>query len=50
MYIIICFPVRDVVNFEINLSFLNKPLCFITEKSEKKFKYLQNEKRFLGEI
>ena len=23
---IICFPVYDVINFEINLSFLNKPL------------------------
>ena len=40
--VIICFPVSDVIYFEINLS--------LTKKSEQKFKYLQNEKSFLGEI
>ena len=33
MYIvIICFPVRDVINFEINLGFLNKPFFYMTKK------------------
>ena len=32
MYIvIICFPVRDVINFEINLGFLNKPFFYMTK-------------------
>ena len=34
----------------INLNFLIKPFCYMTKKSRQKFKYLENEKRFWGEI
>ena len=27
-----------------------KPLCYMTKKSKQKFKYLENEKSFWGEI
>ena len=47
---IICFPGCDVINFEINLTFLIKLFFYITKKSRHKFKYLQNEKSFSGEI
>ena len=47
---IIYFPVCDVMNFKINPGFLIKPFSYMTEKSEQEFKYLQNEKSFLGEI
>ena len=30
--VIICFPVCDVVNFDINLNFLSKPFSYITTK------------------
>ena len=36
--VITCFPACDVINFELNLSFLNK--------SEQKFEYLKNETIF----
>ena len=50
MYIVIIyFPVCDAISFEIKLSFLIKPFFFMTTKSGQKFKYLQNEKSFLGE-
>ena len=42
----ICRPVYDAINFEINLSFLIKPFFYITQKSSQKFKYLTNEKSF----
>ena len=43
MYIVlIYFRVCDVINFQINLSFLNK----ITKKSRQKYKYLKNKKSF----
>ena len=29
--VIICFPICDVVNFEINLSFLIKPFSYMTK-------------------
>ena len=48
--VIACYPVWDVVNFEIYLSFLVKPLSFMTKNSEQKQKYLKNEKYFYGEI
>ena len=31
--VIICYPVCDVMNFEINLSFLIKPFSYMTKKS-----------------
>ena len=40
---IVCFPVCDVINFEI--IFLIMPFSDMTEKSREKFKYLGNEKR-----
>ena len=44
--LIICFLDYDVINFEINLSFLVKQFFFVTIKSGQKFKYLKNEKSF----
>ena len=38
------------MNFEINLIFLIKLFFYKTEKSRKKFKYLEKEKSFSGEI
>ena len=47
MYIvIICFSVCNIINFEINLSFLIKPFSYKTKKSEQKLKYLQKKKTF----
>ena len=37
---IVCFPGFDVINFDINLIFLIKPLLCLTKKSSQKFKYL----------
>ena len=42
--VITCCPVWDVINFEINLSFLLKPFFSVTKKSGQIFKYLRNEK------
>ena len=36
----------DVINFEINLSFFNKPFSYMNKKSGQKCKYLKNEKSF----
>ena len=47
--VLICFPVYDVINFEINLGFLIKPFSY-TKKSGQKFKNLNNEKSFLVDI
>ena len=44
--VIVCYPVCDVINFEIYLSFLTKPFSYMTKYSEQKFKYLKNEKSF----
>ena len=45
MYIAIAsFPADDVINFELNLSFLIKPFFYITKKSRQKFKYPKSEK------
>ena len=41
--IIICFPGRDIINFEINLI---KLFFYMTKKSRQKFKYLENKKSF----
>ena len=43
--VIVCFPVCDVANFEVNLSFLIKKTVFLQGQHVKtKFKYLKNEK------
>ena len=47
---IICQPSCDVINFEINLTFLIKPFSYMTRKSREKFTYLESEKSFHGEI
>ena len=51
MYIvIICFPVYDVINFEIDFCFLINPLFYMTKKSGQKFECRKNKKSFLSEI
>ena len=42
--VIACFPVYDVKDFEVILSFLIKPFSYMTKKIKTKFKYLPNEK------
>ena len=39
-------PGCDVINFEINLIFLIKPLFYQTKKSRQNFNYLANEASF----
>ena len=41
---IICCPVCDVINFEINLSFFI--MSIVTKKSGQKWKYLKNENSY----
>ena len=36
-----CYPVCDVINFEIDLSFLIKSFLFMTKKSAEKVQYLK---------
>ena len=43
--VMVRFPVCDVINFKINLIFLIKSFFCMTEKSRRKLKYLENEKR-----
>ena len=43
---IVCYPVCDLINFEIYLSFLITPFFYMTKNSEWKLKYLKNEKSF----
>ena len=40
--IIICFPVYDVINFEINFNFLIKLFYYMAKKSGQKFVYLSD--------
>ena len=47
---IVYFPGCDVINFEIRRIFLIKPFFYISKYSRQKFKYLENEKSFWGEI
>ena len=47
---IVCFSGDDVINFETNLIFLLKPFFCITKNLRQKFKHLENEKNFSGEI
>ena len=44
--VIVCWPGCIVINFEINLIFLIKPFFYVTKKSRKKIKYLENKKSF----
>ena len=44
--VIICLPVHDVINLEINLSFHMNPFSYMTNRWQEKFKYLKNEKNF----
>ena len=46
----VCFPGCDVINFKINLNFLIKPFFYMAKKPRQKFKYLENEGSFYGEI
>ena len=47
--VIICCSVYDTINFEINLSLLNKPFFYITKNSKQKCKYFKNRKCFQHE-
>ena len=47
--IITGYPICDVINLVINLSFLIKPFFSMTENSGQKIMYLKNEKSFYGE-
>ena len=40
----VCFSGFDVMNFEINLIFLIKPMFYMNKKLRQKIKYLENEK------
>ena len=42
--VIICYPVCDIIYFEIKHNFLIKTFSYITKKSGQKFKNLENEK------
>ena len=44
--VITCCAVCDVINFEINISFLIKPFFLLSKKLWQKCKYLENEKSF----
>ena len=48
--IIVCSTGCGVINFEINLIFLIKPLFLYDQKSTQKFKNLENEKSFYNKI
>ena len=43
---LVCQPGCDVINFEINLISLIKPLLYMTKNAKQKLKYLKNEKSF----
>ena len=44
---IICFPVHEIINFEINFSFLIKPFFCFTKKKGLKFKYFKELNLFI---
>ena len=44
--VINCYPVCDVINFEIYLSFLIKSFSYMTKNSEQKRKFLKNKRGF----
>ena len=48
--VIICFPISEVMKFEIKISLLMKLFPTWPKKSEQKFKYLQKERSFLSEM
>ena len=48
--VIVCYPVCDVMNFEINRDFPIKPFSYLTKNSEQKLKWLKNERSFQAEI
>ena len=43
---IVCCPICNVINFEINLSFLIKPLFYVIKKPGQNCKYVKNKKSF----
>ena len=44
--VIVCFPVCDVINFKINLSFLIKPFVTRPKKPEQNLKILRIKRAF----
>ena len=45
-----CKPGCDVIRFEIKIIFQIKLFCYMTKKPWQKFNYLENKKKFWGEI
>ena len=43
-------PACDVINFEISLIFLIKPLVYMAKKSRQTFQYFEKEKVFSEEL
>ena len=50
LVVIVSLSVCDVINFEINLSFIIKPLFYMTKNSGQKSKYLKNKKSISHKI
>ena len=46
--VIVCYPVRDVIKFEIYLSFLIKLFSYMTRNLEQKLKYIKEQKEILS--
>ena len=46
--VIVCYPVRDVIKFEIYLSFLIKLFSYMTKNLEQKLKYIKEQKEILS--
>ena len=42
----VCFPGSEIMNFEFNYIFLNKPFSYMIKDSKQKLKYLENENNF----
>ena len=40
------FSYCEVINFEINVTFITKPFFYMIKNSRQKIKYLENEKSF----
>ena len=48
--VLVCYPVCDVMDFEICLSILINPLSYMSKNLEQQLKYCKNKKCFYGKI
>ena len=48
--VIVCWPLSDIINFEINIIFLILQFFLRDQKARQKFKYLEKEKSLWVEI